>query len=75
MVIVVITGGKFCNFPDLGKIGISRDRVFLSLTQKIWDVLPDDYKTIQNLDTFKIKIKNGNQKNFRVGSVKFTLIE
>ena len=27
------------------------------LGSKIWDILPDDYKTIQNLDTFKIKIK------------------
>ena len=35
---------------------------------KIQDILPDDYKTIGNLDTFEIKIKkNGNRK--------FTLIE
>ena len=27
------------------------------LGSKIWDILPDDHKTIQNLDTFKIKIK------------------
>ena len=27
------------------------------LDPKIWDILPDDYKTIQNLNTFKIKIK------------------
>ena len=25
------------------------------LGPKIWDILPDDYKTIQNLDTFKIE--------------------
>ena len=28
------------------------------LGPKIWDILPDDYKAIQNLDTFKIKIEN-----------------
>ena len=27
------------------------------LRPEIWDILPDDYKTIQNLYTFKIKIK------------------
>ena len=27
------------------------------LGPKIWDILPDDYKTIQNFDTFKIEIK------------------
>ena len=30
---------------------------------KIWDILPDDYKTIQNLDTFKIKIKKWEPEN------------
>ena len=33
------------------------------LGPKIWDMLPDDYKTIQNMDTFKIKIKNWKAKN------------
>ena len=41
---------------------------------KIWDILPDDYKTIGNLDTFKLKLKKGNQKIDRVGYLKFTLI-
>ena len=27
------------------------------LSPKIWAILPDDYKTIQNLDAFKLKIK------------------
>ena len=34
-----------------------------SLGPKIWDILPDDYKSIQNLDTFKIKIKKWNSEN------------
>ena len=42
---------------------------------KTWDILADDYKTVKNLDTFKIKIKNGNQKFVRAGYIKFTLIE
>ena len=29
---------------------------------KIWDMLPNDFKTIANLNTFKNKIKNGNLK-------------
>ena len=33
------------------------------LGPKIWDKLPGDYKTIQNLDTFKIKIKKWKPKN------------
>ena len=33
------------------------------LGPKIWDMLPDDYKTIQNMDTFKIKIKNWKPEN------------
>ena len=33
------------------------------LGPKIWDILPDDYKTIQNLDTFKIKIKKWKPEN------------
>ena len=33
------------------------------LGPKIWDILPDDHKTIQNLDTFKIKIKKWEPEN------------
>ena len=33
------------------------------LGPKILDILPDDYKTIQNLDTFKIKIKKCKREN------------
>ena len=33
------------------------------LGPKIWDILPDDYKTIQNLDAFKIKIKKWKPEN------------
>ena len=44
------------------------------LGPKIWDILPDDYKTIENLDTFKIKIKKWKLEIARVGYVKFTLI-
>ena len=33
------------------------------LGPKIWDVLPDDYETIQNSDTFKIKIKKWKPEN------------
>ena len=33
------------------------------LGPKIWDKLPGDYKTIQNLDTFKIKIKKWKPEN------------
>ena len=28
------------------------------LNPKIWDILLDNYNTIENLDAFKIKIKN-----------------
>ena len=45
------------------------------LGPKIWDILPDDYKTIQNLDTLKLKLKNGTQTIVRVGYVNLTLIE
>ena len=34
------------------------------LGPQIWDILPDDYKTIQNLDTFKIKIKKRKPENY-----------
>ena len=33
------------------------------LSPKIWDILSDDYKTIQNLDTFKIKIEKRKPEN------------
>ena len=33
------------------------------LGSKIWDILPDECKTIQNLDTFKIKIKKWKPEN------------
>ena len=33
------------------------------LGPKIWDIQPDDHKTIQNLDTFKIKIKKWEPEN------------
>ena len=30
----------------------------------MWDILRDDYKTIENVDTFKIKIKKRKTENF-----------
>ena len=33
------------------------------LGSKIWNILPDHYKTIQNLDTFKIKITKWKPEN------------
>ena len=33
------------------------------LGPKIWDILPNDYKTIQNLNTLKIKIKKWKPEN------------
>ena len=33
------------------------------LGPKIWDILPDDYKTIQNLNTLKIKIIKRKPEN------------
>ena len=30
---------------------------------KIWDILSNDYKTMQNLETFKIKIKKWKPEN------------
>ena len=33
------------------------------LVPKIWDILPDVYKTIQNLNTLKIKIKKRKPEN------------
>ena len=45
------------------------------LGPKIWDILRDDYKTIGNFHTFKIKIKKWKtEKIARVGYAKFTLI-
>ena len=35
----------------------------LTLVQKIWDILTNDYKTVENLDTFKIKIKKWKSEN------------
>ena len=43
----------FAIFQIPGKISISRDGEYLG--PKIWYILPDDYKTIGNSDTFKIK--------------------
>ena len=37
--------------------------MFLTLVQKIWDILTNDYKTVENLDTFKIKIKKWKSEN------------
>ena len=45
------------------------------LGPKIWYKLPEDHKTIQNLNTFKIKIKKWKPEIVCVGFVKFTLIE
>ena len=45
------------------------------LGPKIWDMLPDDYKTIQNLDTFKIKVEKWKTENCSRRYVKFILIE
>ena len=33
------------------------------VAQKIWDTLSDDYKTIRNLDTFKINMKKWKAEN------------
>ena len=38
-------------------------------------MLPDDYKTIQNLDTFKIKVEKWKTENCSRRYVKFILIE
>ena len=45
------------------------------LSPKIWDILPDDYKTIKIWILLKLKLKNGIQKIVRVGYVKFTLTD
>ena len=44
------------------------------LGPKIWDMLPDDYKDIHNLNTFFKKSKNGSLKIVLVDSLAFTLI-
>ena len=36
------------------------------LGPKTWDILPNDYKTIQNLDTFKVKIKKMETRKLSV---------
>ena len=33
----------------------------------MWDIIPDDYKTIGHLVILKFKLKNGNHKINRVG--------
>ena len=53
---------NFAIFQILGKISISRDREYFLLVPEVWDILPDAYKTIQILDTFKIKIKKLENK-------------
>ena len=58
---------NFAIFQILGKISISRDREYFLLVPEIWDILPDAYKTIQILDTFKIKIKKlENKKDLKM---------
>ena len=48
---------------SLVESGSPRTESISYLGPKIWDILPDDYKTIQNLDTFKIKIKKWKLEN------------
>ena len=62
-------------FKSLIKSVYHRTESISYLGPKIWDILPDDYKTIQNLDTLKLKLKNGTQTIVRVGYVNLTLIE
>ena len=49
-------------FQILGKIGIKYG-IYSYFSPKIWDILTDEYKTIKNLDTFKIKIKQWKPEN------------
>ena len=49
-------------FQILGKISIQYG-IYSYFGTKIWDILPDEYKTTQNLDTFKIKIKQWKPEN------------
>ena len=50
-------------FKSLIKSVYHRTESISYLGPKIWDILPDDYKTIQNLDTFKVKIKKWKPEN------------
>ena len=55
--IFVTTLGKF------RKIAISWNGEHFLPWTKMWNILPDDYKTIGNMDTFKIKIKKWKPEN------------
>ena len=48
------------------------DSIFY-LGLKIWDILPDDNKTIGNLDTFKIEIKKWKPENYPCSSCKVNI--
>ena len=48
---------------SLGKLIYHGTQSISDFGPKIWDILPDDYKTIQNLDTPKIKIKKWTPEN------------
>ena len=48
---------------SLVKLLYHRTETVSYLGPNIWDILPDEYKTIQNLDTFKIKIKKWKPEN------------
>ena len=41
----------------------------------MWDIVPDDYKTIDNSNILKARLRNGNYKIANVDYVKFTSIE
>ena len=45
------------------------------LSPKMWDIVPDDYKTIDNSNILKVRLRNGNYKIANVDYVKFTSIE
>ena len=53
----VILKANFAIFQIPVKIDISQDGRVSYLGPKALGILPDDYKIIGNLDTFKIKIK------------------
>ena len=65
---------NFASFQIKGKIVYHTTESISCLGPKIWDIIPDDYKTIGHLVILKFKLKNGNQKNNRVGQAKFPLI-
>ena len=44
-------------------MGLLQDGNISYLGPKIWDAIPDDYKTIENLDTSTIKTKIWEPKN------------